>query len=601
MTAPFPLRINFPFTSLPALAFANTPYIDWNGTDAREALSSQLGDHLPANRLMYEGDHWLRGDGFIGPKPAPNDKDYEETMSLIELFFTSRNVIREVVARHAGGVVGKEPRWRFAPRRFLKPGERPTDQEIADIALIESFLTEWWDRKEVIARIQDAVANAMWSDRGPMLLRIPDGLVAQDAGVPGLFLKRGDLAGALDYIWPEAPEPETATVYRDPDTKREIGIVIVWNSDGTTTTHVFFLMPSETKPERTIHRSFPDATTVSAQIDYNYGGRLPMEEIRRPRIITQQILQSQKALNLALTMMPRAIVTSGFLERIILSAQLPGTFTDIKDASGRVIDRRFVPSAPTFGPNTTNYVNPIVIEEDDGRGGVKSIMSSPDVKYRDPTDPKPIITAKESHYQDILEECDQAHILIQSDATPSGRSREQARVEFEKSLNKTAPHVNRVGRWMLDTVLAMAEEIAGIPGFYTNRYRAIFECNIDTGPLTADEKRQVMESGNQKYRSSQSVMELLDVENPDAEFARIQAEGVGTIGQVAEMALAAANLSKAGFPPEIVGELVGLPPDLITKIVTSVQQQQEADLKKATQLAALKPPAPPPGSSAPPQ
>jgi hypothetical protein len=49
-----------------------------------------------------------------------------EILTMIQLGFVSRNVIKEIVDRHARGVVGFEPAWRFTPRRPLDKDEDPT-------------------------------------------------------------------------------------------------------------------------------------------------------------------------------------------------------------------------------------------------------------------------------------------------------------------------------------------------------------------------------------------------------------------------------------------------------------------------------------------
>jgi len=568
---------------------ARVPFLTWDDLQFREALGLKQGDHFAENRDYLEGHHWRLGLGWMGPAPDIGDNDYRTVMLLIEAGFVSRNVIEEVTDRHGNGVVGKPMRWRWSTKRFLKVGESATPEEIADIALIEAWQTEWWDKRETSAVFRQATINALTFDRGPIRLLIPEGLLEVVNNVTVAKVKRGDIVAALDLIWPEAPDPEVACVYRDTYTMREVGIVKTqdapvdggpWNMNGQETLHACYLDGSDLKPEQTIVR------TTGARVGYatyNLGGRLTVSEIVRPRIVTEQLIQGQKALNLALSMVPRTVVMAGFLERVILSGQMPGEFSPILDANGKQVGEKFIASPPSFGAGKTNYVAPVMIEEEDGRGGTRTVMSSPDVKWREPTDPKFAISAKVSHYQDMLEECDQAHILIQSDATPSGNSREQARSEYEGSLNKTKPHVDKVGRWFLETLLALAEQLAGVPGKYTSKYRALFECNVDSGPLTPDEKRQYIEAADKGYLSYQTAMELQGVEDTDAEVARIKAEKEGNVGQMLQRATALKTLVDSKFPVSVAVKILGFPQEFWEEIIAEVekQQQQEQENKLA--------------------
>lgn len=569
------------------------PFITWDHAQFQEALALRIGDHYEENRDYLEGRHWRKGLGWMGPAPDIGDSDYRVVMLLIEAGFVSRNVVDEIADRHTNGVVGKPMRWRWSTRRFMKAGDPMTDQEIADIALIEAWLTEWWDKRETSAVFRQATMNAVVFDRGPIRLMIPEGLLQAVNGVTVAAIKRGDIVAALDMIWPEAPDPESAAVYTDPFTMRDVGIIKTtdapadggpWDQTGQETIHACYLMGGKAKPELTTWRR---TGARQGEASYNLGGRLTLAEIKRPRIITDQILQAQRALNLALSMVPRTVVQAGFLERTILAGQMPGEYVDVKDAGGKKVGTKFVPNPPSFGAGKTNYIAPIVVDEDDGKGGSRTVMTTPDIKFREPSDPKFAVAAKVSHYQDMLEESDQAHILIQSDATPSGNSREQARAEYEGSLNKTKPHVDKVGRWFLETLLALAEVLAGVPGKYTSKYRALFECNVDSGPLTPDEKRQNMEASNQGYQSKQTTMEYLGTEDTDAENALMKSEGAGNIGQMLQRATALKTLVDAKFPVKVAVKILGFPQEFHAEIIAEVEKQQAQEQQnKLAEIAA---------------
>src|SRR5687768_3168492 len=72
-----------------------------------------------ANKRLYDGDAWLDGAGWIGPRPSATETDYQSVLTEIRRAFISKNAVREVVDRHIGGVVGQEPSWKLTPRRAL--------------------------------------------------------------------------------------------------------------------------------------------------------------------------------------------------------------------------------------------------------------------------------------------------------------------------------------------------------------------------------------------------------------------------------------------------------------------------------------------------
>jgi hypothetical protein len=565
----------------------------WTANNAREALALQLPEFVTRNRAYIEGDHWEDGKGWIGPKPDVGENGYAETMAAIELAFTSRNVIAEIVDRHKNGVIGQEPRWRFTPKRFLQPGEQPSEQELTDISQLEAMVTGWWDKRKAISVLQQATRNVLFATRGPVRLYVPKGSLTEVNGRLMAEIEAGDLEAALDLIWPEAPDPESATVYQDPDTMKQIGIIKEVDRQGRETWTLCYENPDD--PEMTTIRVLNDeenADDLGVVYELPMASRITIEEILRAPLVNEQIIQGQRALNLALSMIPRTVVTAGFLERILLNAQMPGEFVEVKDSSGKVIGKKFVPGTPVFGAGTTNYVAPIAIEEDDGKGGLRTVLTNADVKWREPVDPTFAVNAKVAHYQDILEEANQAHILITSDATPSGNSREQARAEYEASLNETKPHADAVGRWLLEAVVSMAEALAGVPGKYTATYRAIFECNVDTGPLTPDESRNFYDAADRGYLSAQGAMELAKVVDVDSELARIKAEGSGNVGQMVQRATALKLLSEASFPLSVAVKVLGFPEELHAEIVSEMEKQKQQDQDQAIALAKAKPPIP---------
>lgn len=503
--------------------------------DATKLVSEATPESYDKNRAFYDGDHWQDGKAWIGPTLQQGVDGAAKATEEIERSFTSRNVIKEVTDRHRLAAGGKETRWYLTPieeREDLTAiedeGERERLQEQYDaederIGQLEEQLTKWWDRQKLPKILGRALVNLLIGERAPLRLYIPEGLLEQSAGEDGeptgeWVVPAGDFAETLNRIHVDAPAPDSALLYEDPDTKAEAGIFLEASGEDVIA-HISFLDPeADTDPE-TILRVLQkgQVATDAEEFRIDLGGRLPMAEMRRDPYITDQVRQQQQALNLAYTMIPRNVVTSGFLERIFLNTQLPGHFEEQEDGT-----EKFVPDPFYVGPGTTNVLKGEEVVDAEG----KSRIATPDVKWREPTSPEPSEKAGRAHYQAILEEVDQIHILISGDATASGVSRQQARADFEASLRETMKELEVAVRWILETTIVMAETLstgASPAGSdILEKYRAIAAPVIDLGPIDPETRTAAASEVDKGLRSREGAMEMIGIEDVDAELERIE-------------------------------------------------------------------------------
>ena len=242
-------------------------------------------------------------------------------------------------------------------------------------------------------------------------------------------------------------------------------------------------------------------------------------------------------LNLAKTMLARNVVLGGFLERIILNAQLPGEY--VEDATTK--KKTFVPSPLKTGAGTTNVLAGLPVSDATGR---VTGYATPTVMYRDPVPVTTFNDTADAAYQGMLEEVHQLHAAIAGDATASGESRRQARADFEASLGATISEVEAAGRWLLETALAMAAAFANQPGRFDS-LRATFTCRVDSGPISADEQKETRENVAAGLLSKETGMVRVGIDDTDAEKAKIAAEGE-TANQ-AQQTNATAILGRAGL------------------------------------------------------
>lgn len=529
-----------------------TPFDAITKDDVEKFLTTGLPENVDVTAKFIAGDHWQGGDGWIGPAPESDDQDYSITLELIERGFTSRNVTREITNRHMRGVVGEEPVFGMAPRTPIHPGDKINETQEKTRRLIEAALTDWFDSRAAHLAIQTAVANAVWSTRGPLRLYVPKGKLA-DGAIP----KQADLATALSLIYLDAPSPLNATVYTDEDTKERIG-VLATEANGKRAYEVTYLAPDTTAPGQPADPKNPRATvlrTISEDADTSvevmFGGRMTMYAIERDSLISPQLNQLQRALNLCLSMIPRNVVTAGFLERMILNALPPGHWET--DSRGKKI--RFVRENWETGPGTTQFIRGIELPQKDG----SVALTTPSVTMREPVDAAPTNVAKRALYQDMLEEADQAHVLMTSEVTPSGASRTEGRADFEVSLSQTKAPTNAAGRWLIEALLGMAEQFMQTPGALLTEWRAQFECRVNTGPVPIDERTQVIAEYGAGLLSEDTALARIGVVDVQAEQDRITASNGGKsfsfLNRVADLLV---KLSQAGAAIEGAAEFIGV-------------------------------------------
>jgi hypothetical protein len=120
-------------------------------------------------------------------------------------------------------------------------------------------------------------------------------------------------------------------------------------------------------------------------------------------------------------------------------------------------------------------------------------------------------------------------VLIVDKADTSGRAREVARREYERSLKKSKTELDAGGRWQLETTLRLAAFIIG----QSSRYlplRADFNTLIDAGAPDPEQQQmalQMRQPGGMKNRpliSDETARGLSGVEDNAAEVARIESE-----------------------------------------------------------------------------
>lgn len=547
----------------------------WTLDDAARVVRSQTPSWTTAARLfVVDGDHWQGGAGWIGPAPAANEDGRAEALAVIQPGFTSRNVLAEIAKRYTSGCVGDEPGWQLVPRRPLEPDDEPSPEEKKLIDEANAALTTWWDRYKLAPLFWQAVFQMSWGARSPLRLYLSSDAfttIGTDATKRTGVVKQENLEDALALILLDIPKLESAAVYVDADTMREVGVYLFKSRAGNEGAELVYTDRNGTTFFRTIGGDSGDAPAIPAEL----AGYLSHYQLVRPtRLLTEAAFSMQKALNLSMTVIPRTIVTAGFLERWLLNARLPGKM--IEGPNGGKV---FQPDPNlAFGAGVTSAL--YAEKMDDGQG--KQSLAPADVKWREPIGPEGAIEGADGIYAKMLEECAQAHVMLSSEATPSGRSRREARADYEASLKEGKHPIQSAGRWLIESALALAEYLTGTPGKFTGVLRAQFDVKLNSGPAEPEDRAQNLEEWEKGARSIESVMINAGIQDPAAEQTQISREPGARLEiskRQAEAALAWTNL---GASIELAAEIVGIDAELLAKLKKDQADAEAADRTNST-------------------
>jgi hypothetical protein len=502
------------------------------------AASGLFVDRRPtaaiANTEYYRGNHWQRGEGYIGAKPlvmhGPN-----QTWRQLEEGFVSENVIAEVVDRHVGGILGREPLWGFVPqftvsqrtlsrrRRFSKLFNVVFDAidtakgflgKSVDVRAQEAdeALTLWWDHAKPRKQLKLALARCLNEDRALLRMFVPRGLY-QNRTVP----LQPNLSSALNLLHIEVVSSDKGGVFIDTDTQKPFGLYVykVNNSQCIELSYVNEL-------GLTIHQILSDDPALVVEpVPYEMQGRLWMHEIERKALITEQIRSNQKSLNLALTMMVRNVNLAGNLERVIMNAERPKRkIRRVDGTSPTGYREETIDSDWLTGPGVSNLLSGLLIRDDDG----KIIgRANPNISYHDPVRIDTFVGTREECRECILGQSQQLHIMISGDSTVSGRSREQARAEYRASLQDSKEPLDDAGRWALEAPLRIAAQFCGRVRDF-QQLRCDFDSRIEESQPSADDKRVTVDLVKSKLISRETGMMTVGIEDTDAELQKIAEE-----------------------------------------------------------------------------
>ena len=461
---------------------------------------------------FYFGDHWQNSRGFIGQLPSSTVPFQAAIIADIKAGFVSENVIAEVVQTHTGGILGREPTW-----GFLNSEGKVAKGDNSFEAQTGETLTPWWNERKGLRDLQQAVRVLVCEGKVVRRLFFPRALQGKTITAP-------DLATALKFIYFSHVTADVAGVFRDEDTQQDIGIFLFVETDRTGNEVQCAELSFLDDNGDTVCRVVRDNGPTTEFPPYPLGGHLLLYELDRTALITEQVQSNQRALNLAHTMMMRNVNLAGSRERIITNAK-PPTAVVGRDVNSRA--NAPVPGKWQTGPGAVMNVQGWPLYSDDG--GKITGYTNPNVTITDPVSVETFVATQDQYRQAIYSQCHQRHVLIVDKADTSGRAREVARREFERSLKETKVLVDASGRWQLEATLRLAAFVIGETSRYAN-LRADFNCLIDAGEPDPEKQKTVLElrqpGGAQGIPliSDETARAWIGVEDSAAELALIEGE-----------------------------------------------------------------------------
>lgn len=384
---------------------------------------------IPLHNVNSDASYWTGPTITINPVLTGDAAktalaQVQQFGSALRKSFNPRNFVKECVRRHVDAVIGKDPEWHISG---------VTKEQ-------KAWLEGWWKASKAHAAVIAALDQAKVEDRSVLLLRLKEGAVR-----PGVTLTAEKLARAL-VLEPVPPEDayfgddDKADPYAILFTAGQTAELYALNDDGLTVRRVFRANVREGEKEYD-------------EVKVKMGGRLLMREVRLSPIADDAFLASNRAYNVAKTMIDRNTELAGVVERYAINLEPPM----VEGPDGKQVPLLNV------GSGAMSAWFSRVVEAESADGTVKPMaLPSPEYGRIEPVSAEPILAALERNELDILNAAQQVHVLQnQNSTTRSGRSQEVSAGDYMSSLDPTTREAQDIVEWVLESVLALRAHFLG--------------------------------------------------------------------------------------------------------------------------------------------
>ena len=489
-------------------------------------------DDLVVTEKFLNGDHWQSGDGWVGWKPETASVTAESDWRIIQSGFTPKNVIKGMVWRLRGAVLGKEPDWEIVPAdrpeqapvldplNPVKPTLSPDEKKWKER---DEILTKWWSEKRIHSVLKDFITHYAAYGKASVYIYIPKGYVNLNADGKTAQLKitnKSDLAEVLSKIYVSAPKFAGITDADDDDFGEKF-VVLKLKKQAETDTDTYEVHYVD-ENKKTHIRQLTQASTVNERntdtdLSVDLGGNLLtfITGAYETAMISVPVKQQQKTLNHAKTMEGYAIANINFPETVFINAALP---TDSKKGP----DGTMVETAKPLWRGVGRFLNLVGLSTTRGDGGED--LTTPDVKYRQGADPEKFAKVAENNTRDMHQEAGMVYILLSSSPYPSGESRIESMTDYLILLVDYKTLVDTLGVWLLTTVLRLAFNFTDNTA-ENNKFAVVFSTKLTLGRVSTEDKRVMLDEVNANLRSRRNYMVTTEVtDDPSMEMNVIAAE-----------------------------------------------------------------------------
>lgn len=523
-----------------------------------ELLMGRVTDDMRESREMLGDDMFRDGKGFIGEIPVPkSSRFYGKQKQQVEEAFITQNVLLEITERKSGGVLGRDPLWGFLP----ESQEKPTNAQIKFIEEAEAALVKWWNENNILDVLKNSLDIAFPEQRAEIRPFVPTAYRDENGNIEDA----STLDEALTMLKFDVHSPESAGVFRQKDTYREYSIfkalrndetwIDISFTDGDGLTH--FRSLKETEANRFLKfnlagiQRFRELDPEEEAVDYlknNFAsiakylndalssvlktentpepvdlkGKLFLYELDLGKpFISKSMKSLQKEINLAFTMKGRNVNLAGSRERYFSNTRSPKARVKVADANAPSGFREELEDAPMYiGSGAANFLQGSYIRDENNK---ITGVANPNVSITDPADVTTFLDTIGSAYAAILAQAQQLHVMMNDSAAASGRSRREARAEFEKSLKKLKAKIDALGRWILEFALQFAAVMCGREKDFAE-FRCNFDSIVDAGMPDPEERAANIVDYKEGVITLETLRSRNGVEDPDAEKSGIESE-----------------------------------------------------------------------------
>jgi hypothetical protein len=457
-----------------------------------------------ANRLLVEHcNHWQGGTTW---PILYGDGVREKRLAEILPMFCTVDMAGDGVGRQSNALFGREPTIKIEPLEPAGKEGKPSEDQVREMGIALPVFSNWWDDAGLWTHVRKAGERASWGKRGPLRTRfLPAAIKREPEGDKPPVLVSGLTAEqALALVALSSELPADALVYTDPETLETACIIRVSETDSAGTVReaaeVWFEETNGAGERVTVRRILhPDGGQEPTEYPLP-GGALPLHEITGELLITQAVRDQQAQVNFIKTMLTRIMQASGHRERYTIDAEDPGDWsltptpvgvplrTQV-DSAGNTL--YFHPGEYEGGPSLVGSIQSRVVPTGKDDGSEQSLGAS--VVLADPVDPEYSTKALESAKATIRTEMKQGHAGY-GDKAVSGEKVKQDRADFGKRCESYRQSAELAAAGVLTSAgrnaALLCKDGEWLRTFF-DEYRIVCALHIDTGPLTAEEIKEI--------------------------------------------------------------------------------------------------------------